>query len=136
MYVRDYLLHKTLEFCQNKNSRCYLSQCFVASHCPLKVKEKDAGPPATQKAATPEPKKAPISKIKCTLPKGCQMYSRTFGQGKYVDYNEKSMVISVQFENDKIVRFLYPSAILDKHLTVPESALESVIYDVCHAERG
>ena len=67
---------------------------------------------------------------------GCKIYNNKFGQGKYVGYNEASMMISVQFENGGIIPFVYPSAILDKHLIVPKPAFESVLYDVRHAERG
>lgn len=134
----DCIYLTTDRICQNNKSLNYLTKCFVATDCPLRIKEKDAEIAAkkeSEPAHTPK-KQLPIKKIKCTLPMGCKIYSNKFGQGKYVDYNENSMIISVQFEDEKIVRFLYPNAVLDKHLIVPKFAFKSVLYDIRHAERG
>ena len=134
----DCIFLTTDRICQNKESYHYLAKCFVASNCPLRVKEKDAEEYEKNKTKKPvavSKKDLPIKKIKCSLPMGCKIYSNKFGQGKYVDYNEASMIISVQFE-EKVVRFMYPNAILDKHLIVPKFAFNTVLYDIRHAERG
>lgn len=138
----DCIYLTTDRICQNKKSVQYLEKCFMASYCPLRVREKDAQelsnkkvtPPAPPPAPTPE-KELPIRKINCSLPKGCKVYSNAFGKGKVVDYNESSMIISVQFA-EKVVRFQYPNAILDKHLILQKYDFQSVLYDLRHAERG
>ena len=134
----DCIFLTTERTCQNKESYHYLAKCFVASDCPLRVKSKDAEEYAKKNAEKPAhtPKKELyIKKIKCSLPMNCEMYSSKYGEGRLVDYNEESMIISVQFE-EKIIRFQYPKAILDEYLIIPEYAFESVVYDVLHAERG
>ncbi len=132
----DCIYLTTDRICQNKNSVQYLAKCFIASDCPLKIREKDAQTLVNKTPPPPTPKKElPIKKIKCSLPKGCRIFSNKFGKGRYVDYNEESMIISVQF-NEKIIRFQYPNAIIDKHLILPKPAFSTVLYDMRHAERG
>ena len=134
----DCIYLTTDRLCQNKKCIKYMEKCFIATNCPFRVREKDAEKVANAKVAEPTPtpkKKLPIKKIKCSLPMGCKMRSNKFGQGRLVDYNEASMIISVQFE-EKIVRFQYPNAIIDKHLILPKPAFSTVLYDMRHAERG
>ena len=123
--------------CRNKKSTQYLEKCFSPNRCPLRLRKKDAEE-AKKQAPPPAPtpkKELPIRKINCSLPKGCKVYSNAFGKGKVVDYNESSMIISVQFA-EKVVRFQYPKAFFDKHLIVPRSIFDLVWYDLRHAERG
>ena len=124
----------TDRICENKKSYNYLEKCFIASTCPLRVKEKKAEISKKNMEEPAPQKQSPEKKIKCSLPMGCRMCSNKFGQGRYVDYKEDGMIISVQFEGGKIVRFLYPDAILDKHLIVSEGVLKLVLHDVFHTE--
>lgn len=82
-----------------------------------------------------EEKKLRIKKIKCSLPINCFMKSKQFGDGRLVEYNESSMIMSVKF-GDKIVRFQYPNAILDNYLILAEYALDLVKRDISEAEKG
>ncbi len=128
----------TDRICQNKQSYYYLAKCFSASSCPLRMKEKDAREYITKKSST-QPvavKREPrIKRIKCTIPADCPVYSETFGKGKFVGYNEPSMIISIQFGTE-VKRFQYPNAILEKFLILPKHAFERVLYDISKAEKG
>lgn len=120
--------------CQNKKSPEYMGKCFVATTCPLRVRQKEADRRNTSSTQSAPKKEPPIKKIRCSLPIGCEMYSNAFGQGKLIDYDESGMHISVQFEK-KIVRFQYPNAIIDKYLIVSKSDFKTVQYDTLRAER-
>lgn len=124
--------------CENKKSLQYQEKCFVASSCPLRVKETSPyvsmrleEVPSTVKLN----KQVRIKKINCTIPKNCVVYSKAFGQGKYVDFDEKSMTISVQF-GEKIARFMYPDAIFNGHIFVPQFVTEYVLQDLSESEKG
>ena len=51
----------------------------------------------------------------CSLPKGCDVYHKKHGVGKFVAYDKVSRVITVEFEGST-EQFLYPDAFLQKHL--------------------
>lgn len=123
--------------CQHKKSTQYLAGCFTPNYCPFRLRKKDAEK-AKKQIAPPAPipkKELPIRKINCSLPKGCEVHSNAFGEGQVVDYDERGMLISVQFA-ERVVRFQYPKAFFDKYLIVPESILDLVCDDLYHAERG
>ena len=134
----DCIYLTTDRICRNKHSYYYLSKSFDASNCCLRVKEKDVKKPAQinqPKQSTTVEKKPQIKSIKCTLPKRCPIYSEAYGKGKFVGYNELSMIISVQF-GTKIRPFQYPGAITQKYLILPKFAFERVLYDISKAEKG
>ena len=123
--------------CRNKKSPHYLAKCFAASYCTFKVKESEA---AEQRriANLAKPVKAEekkITKIKCTLPLKCRMYSNTYGRGEYTSYNEEKRMIEVTFDG-KPRKFIYPDAIFNKHLILPKFAFKIVLNDVSRAEKG
>ena len=134
--VADCIYLSDDRICNNKDSVQYLSKCFIASYCHLRVKEADAEKHAKIKAAqtTSKPKQPEIKEIKCTLPLNCHIHSNKFGNGKFVGYDENSMLIYVQF-GDKTIRFQYPNAILQKYITLPKHAFKQVLYDISKAKK-
>lgn len=136
----DCIYLDTDRICQNEKSFYFRSKCFAASYCHLRLKAKDAieielKKLQDNKEQKEEEKKERIKKIKCTLTPNCTIYSERFGKGKFVMYEEKNMIISVQF-GDKIIRFKYPDAIFEKYIIVPKYAFKQVLYDVSKAEKG
>ena len=124
--------------CQNKKCYYYLSKCFNSSNCSFRLKEKAAeaikkkNEPVKRVESNAPPK---IQKIKCTMPLGCKVFSEHFGEGHFAEYDEATMIMSVQFKQRK-VRFLYPNAIIDKNLTVNENNFKCVLRDISKAENG
>lgn len=118
--------------CQHKKSQQYLSKCFMASYCSLRVKESGV---KHQTENTNTSKKLKIIKIKCSLPLNCQMHSKILGDGEYISYDEDNMLISVQFGKE-IKKFAYPDSIINKHLVVSEDILKLVLRDKYHAVKG
>lgn len=125
--------------CQNKKSYQYLSKCFMASNCPWRMREKDAEEAAREaarvaakeKKVSPNPKqptnekqpKAP--KVPYVISPNCPMYNSYHGNGRCIEYNAKSRIMTVQFKK-QVAYFPYPKAILDKHLLVPKPVFEKV----------
>ena len=121
--------------CQNKKSFYYLSKCFNSSNCSLKLKEKEAKAIKRKNEIEKQIANNSPIKIKCTLPLNCKVYSEKYGKGYFVEFDEATMVMSVQFEEKKI-KFLYPTAIVNKHLTVHQNNFNCVLRDVSKAEKG
>lgn len=69
------------------------------------------------------------------MPLGCKVYSVIFGEGYFVEFNEATMIMYVQFK-DRKAKFLYPNAIIDKHLIVHENNFKCVLRDISKAEKG
>ena len=133
----DCIYLTTDRICQNKKSIQYLGKCFIASDCPLRLRQAQANEIERRKTLlSAQQKKEPkIISIQCTLPKRCYVFSKTFGKGKYIEYNEESMIIAVKF-GEKIIHFQYPQAILDKHLILPKFAFKQVLFDISKAKKG
>lgn len=126
--------------CHNEKSQQYLAKCFIASCCPLRVKENELEAHLQKQAELAQEesaknKKSKIIKISCSLPEKCVMYSKRFGKGKFIGFNEDTLIMSVQFE-EKIIKFKYPDAIIEKHLIVPKYAFGRVMKDIRKAEKG
>ena len=121
--------------CRNKESLYYLEKCFVASCCPLKVKEKGSKELLSKKNGQLVPVKKELNskRIQCTLPPKCPVQNKFFGSGAFVGYREESKIILVQF-GEKVMRFQYPNAILDGHLVLPKDAFARVLHDISKAE--
>lgn len=134
----DCIYLTTDRICQNKESQWYLGKCFIARDCPCRVREKEAQEIAKRNALMDskpaKPKKQQIKKIKCSIPMKCIMYNKSYGNGRLVGYDENSMIISVRF-GEKIARFQYPDAILEKHIIVPKFAFNLLLDDLHHAEK-
>lgn len=134
----DCIYLTTDRICRNKKSLNYLAKCFVASCCPLRVKD-NSPEKASEKSSNNKYlesyKKPQIKMIQCSLPPKCDIYSKKYGRGEFVEYNKEKMTISVQFEG-KIVRFQYPNAILDEYLILPDDAYKRVLDDVLNAVKG
>lgn len=103
-----------------------MEKCFEASVCPFRIKEKDATAPEPRKIEAP--KVETIVEIKCSIHKGCPIYSPTFGKGKFVSFNPTARHIEVKF-GENVKKFLYPDAIFDKHLIVPKDVFPKVCND-------
>lgn len=121
--------------CQNKKSPNYLAKCFAASYCTFKVKEKDAIPPKPVAPPAQKKEEPKITKIQCSLPLRCHVFSNAYGQGEYTAYNTENRIIEVTFDGTPR-KFIYPDAIFNKHLIVPKFAFEIVLRDVAKAEKG
>ena len=120
--------------CNNKKSYYYWGKCFDASHCPHRIRERNtAGAETKVSDLSVSAMISHIKKIKCTLPIGCPVYSKTFGEGKFTEYNETSKTIRVAFDG-KDVKFIYPQAIMEKHIALSEEDYDRVFYDISHAE--
>ena len=130
----------TDRICQNKESVYYTQKCFAASYCPLKLKKNESANQAlknqagNKKVSFDDVGNKPQNKMKCTLPESCDVYSKNYGNGKYVGYKAESGLVLVQFK-ERIIKFQYPNAILEKHLVVPKHAYRQVLHDVAKAER-
>lgn len=112
--------------CRNKKSPHYLAKCFAASYCTFKERAKDIPP----KQVTPiRPKHEEPKKIRCSLPWKCPVYSKTFGQGEFTAYHIEKRTIEVTFDGVPH-KFIYPDAILNKHLILPDFAFEIVLSDI------
>ena len=121
--------------CQNNKSINYLSKCFVASDCPLKLKQEEFLKRTENKQRNiASSKNQQIKGIKCSLPKNCVMFNNHLGKGRFVGYDEKNMFISVRF-GESIKRFEYPKAIFEKHLILPKFAFDIVLNDVLKCSR-
>lgn len=116
--------------CRNKKSPNYLAKCFAASYCTFKEKAKDVTP--TQIPPQP-PKREERKKIRCSLPWKCPVKSRAFGQGEFTAYDAKKGIIEVTF-NGIPRKFVYPDAIINKHLILPQYAFEIVLKDISKEE--
>ena len=120
--------------CNNKKCPQYWLQCFDATHCSFRLREKDAE--RLEKKDSDLSVAAMISHIKkigCTLPIGCPIYSKAFGEGKLVEYNETSKTIRVAF-GEKEIKFIYPQAIMEKHIALSEEDYDRLFYDIINAE--
>jgi hypothetical protein len=126
--------------CHNKNSPNYLAKCFAASYCTFKVRDKSAASskpnPASVVSAAPKKAEQQTKKMQCTLPLNCTVYSKAYGQGEYTAYNAEKRIIEVTFDDGNLRKFIYPDAILNKHLIVPRFAYAIVSKDIANAEEG
>ena len=118
--------------CQNKQSGYYLSKCFVASNCKYKVKEKDKIAANNTQNRTPTPA---IIRYRCVLPPKCKVTNIKFGEGTFVDYSQKKMLLNIKF-SDGVRLFKYPEAIINKHLLVSDTIYEQVLREVKLTQKG
>lgn len=120
--------------CQNKKSAQYLTKCFIASICPHRMTQNKF---EIQEIAKKVGQKAvdAYAGIRCSIPIGCPIFSEKFGKGNLVSFETSKRVFSVKF-GEKTIRFLYPEAILDEHLTVSESAYRNMLKDIAKVKKG
>ena len=108
--------------CSNKYSPCYLTKCFEASSCKLRIKEGQKKPS--------EKKSRNSEKINiCSLPIGSKMYHKKYGVGIFVDFNKLTGIITLQFPEKKI-KFKYPDAIQKKFLYIDDDLYQCVLNDI------
>lgn len=112
-----------------RNSKCvqYGEKCFVATHCPYRIREKKQD----QKSNT---KTGQILKINCTIPVGSIVYSQIYGKGKYLSFDKQFRIISVKYETG-VKRFQYPEAYLEGHICSPGAVYQRVQKDIQTAVR-
>jgi len=115
--------------CQNKNSEVYMTKCFRASWCTLRIKEKL--PIETDSSKLTKKEKRIIS-IRCSLPKGTPVTMISNGKhGTFVSFDKEKMYVTVLF--DKEAKFVYPKSFIDGNLTVSEDYMSLIQKDIDNA---
>lgn len=103
--------------CRNRSCIKNGEKCFVATHCKYRVKAEDAPKPVQQK---PE--------WKCSLPKHCNIFSKSHGVGTYINCDEKNHLITIRFD-DCTKSYKYPDAFLQQQLYGAQSVTDAVFSD-------
>ena len=115
--------------CQNKDSSYYLSKCFIATICPHRVKSEIQDEDQCLSA------QKPLKRIKynCSLPIGCVVVHKKYGEGRIIRFDQKDNFLWIQFA-EKSLRFRYPNAFVDKFLSADKSVQHLITKDINEAE--
>ena len=92
-------------------------KCFVATYCKYRVKAADAPKPVQPK---PE--------WKCSLPKYCDIFSKSHGVGTYISCDTKNHLITIKFDTC-VQSYKYPDAFLQQHLYGAQAVTDAVLTD-------
>ena len=103
--------------CRNRSCIKNGEKCFVASHCKYRVKAEDAPKPAQKK---PE--------WKCSLPKHCDIFSKSHGVGTYICCDKENHLITIMF-SDCAKSYKYPEAFLKQQLYGAQAVTDAVLAD-------
>ena len=103
--------------CHKRGCERHDEKCFDATLCRHRVREKDAPKPVQ-----------PTPEWKCSLPKHCDIFSKTHGMGKYIGCDKKNRLITVKFDTC-VQSYFYPDAFLQQQLYGAQSVTDAVLAD-------
>ena len=103
--------------CRNRSCIKNGEKCFVATHCKYRVKAEDAPKPVQ-----------PKHEWKCSLPKYCDIFSKSHGVGTYISCDIKNHLITVKFDTC-VQSYKYPDAFLQQHLYGAQAVTDAVLAD-------
>ena len=117
--VSDCVFLSEERICGNKKSPYYLSKCFIATTCPLRMRseEQEKADKRDEVLRAVAEKQRKIIAIPCTLPPQCKIYSKAYGEGVFLSYTSANRIITLDF-NGKQIKFKYPEAFQMKHLEI------------------